>query len=98
MASYNLWVVTGGIKNEITGEPHLHYYSTSHEEAQAMGWIFHELSQGTTIIEYHEDVEEATSIICCSECDDARIAWANATLAEWIGKPIPGKLGKPEPA
>jgi hypothetical protein len=72
-ATYNVFEVRAELRNEVTGEPHLHIYTIDYEEAQA---FFYTLGSFISIdkldIHYHENVWEGTIIDCCTGCEAAR--------------------------
>jgi hypothetical protein len=71
--TYNVFEVRAELRNEVTGEPHLHIYTTDFEEAQAFYWTLKEFLGGRWIdYFYHENVWEGTVIDCCTGCEAAR--------------------------
>jgi len=77
-----LYAVKAHIKNEVTGEPHIHFYTFDYDQAQAFAYSITELLGATCEI---RTPLEATPL--CRACEEAREKYG---IYEYVWDPDSG--------
>ncbi len=75
-----LYAVTAHIKNEVTGEPHIHYYTFDSAKAQAFCYSVCDILGIRGEINVYGYIEEG-SLVPCRACEDAR---ENSIVHEYV--------------